>query len=91
MTRKEAIEILKPERINESYTAGVYGCPCGKVFFREQYFHFDMQNAGFCFGNCMRCWNEKLSIAEIASLLSVVGEDAIREFLRKKKNEPVQK
>lgn len=91
MTRKEAIEILKPERINESCTAGVFGCPCGKVSYRGLNFYFDMQTCSFCCGDCTRCWNEKLSIKESANLLSVVGDDVIRAYLRKKRNEPVQK
>ena len=97
MTRKEAIEILKPEHISESCTAGVYGCPCGTIFYQGRYFYFD-NAAPECFHarpsvlvDCTKCWNKKLSIEESASLLSAVGEDVIREYLRKKRNEPVQK
>ena len=97
MTRKEAIEILKPEHISESCTAGVYGCPCGTIFYQGRYFYFD-NAAPECFHarpsalvDCTKCWNKKLSIEESASLLSAVGEDVVRAYLRKKRNEPVQK
>ena len=91
MTRREAIEILKPERLSDDYTGGVYGCPCGKLLYNDRYFYFDMKIVEVCPGNCTRCWDEKLSIQESAALLSAAGVDVIREYLRKKRNEPVQK
>lgn len=91
MTRKEAIEILNPCRLSDDYTGGVYGCPCGKVLYKNRYFYFDMKIVEACPGDCTRCWDEKLSIGESTSLLSAVGEDVIRAYLRKKRNEPVQK
>ena len=92
MTRKEAIEILRPEYLSKWYTGRVYGCPCGSVFSHGRCFHFDKEIEFFiCCGDCNACWNEKLSIEESASLLSVVGEDVIRDYLRKNRHEPVQK
>ena len=85
MTRKEAIKILSPDRLSADCSGGVSGCPCGKVLYRGRCFYFDMQNIGFCYGDCTRCWDEKLSIDESASLLSAVGEDVIRAYLRNKK------
>ena len=91
MTRKEAVEILSPFRISEDCTGGVFGCPCGKVLYKERFFYFDMKTVEACPGDCTRCWNEKLSIKESASLLAAVGAEAVRAYLRKKRNEPVQK
>lgn len=85
MTRKEAIKILFPSHVSEEYTGGVYGCPCGKVLYDERYFYFDMKIVEACPGDCTRCWDEKLSIQESASLLSAVGVDVIHAYLREKK------
>lgn len=85
MTRKEAIEILRPDYLSVKYTGGVYGCPCGSVLSHGTHFHFDDVVSSYCCGNCTQCWDEKLSIEESSSLLSVVGEDVIRDYLRKKR------
>lgn len=90
MTRREAIEILRPDRLSGDCTGGVCGCPCGTVVYHDRYFHFDDVAGSYCCGNCMRCWDVKLSITESVSLLSVVGDNVLREYMRKKKNEPVQ-
>lgn len=94
MTRREAIKILQPDRLGREYTGGVYGCPCGSVAYHGHLFRFDDAISSYCCGNCKRCWDAKLSIDESASLLSVVGEDLIREYLKKKRgteNGPIQK
>lgn len=88
MTRKEVIKILRPKLLSEDYTGGVYGCPCGNVFYNGRNFYFDNN---VCMGNCTRCWNEKLSIRESASFLSAVGVEVVRAYMRAKKNESVQK
>ena len=94
MTRREAIEILRPDNLSVKYTGGVYGCPCGSVAYHGHFFHFDDAVSSYCCGNCTQCWSEKLSLEESASLLSVVGEDVIREYLKKKRGAeygPIQK
>ena len=97
MTRKEAIEILRPEDISSQHTGGVYGCPCGSIYYHGRHFYFDNKSPvclKVCSGSvidCTKCWNKKLSIEESASLLSAVGEDVIRAYLKRKRNEPVQK
>ena len=92
MTRKEAIEILRPEHISDDFTAGVFGCPCGSIYFQGRYFYFDNKIAP-CFEarpstlvDCAKCWDKKLSIEESASLISAVGEDVVRDYLRRKRN-----
>ena len=85
MTRREAIDILRPDRLSGDCTGGVYGCPCGSVVFHGLHFYFDDKVAVCRHSSCEKCWNEKLSIQESAALLSVVGEDVIRDYLRKKR------
>ena len=88
MTRREAIKILRPDDLSEDYTGGVYGCPSGD-YYRIDGFHFDMKENEACPGDCTRCWDEKLSVEECASLISAVGEDVIcsliHDYLRYKK------
>lgn len=92
MTRREAIEILRPEHISEEFTAGVFGCPCGSIYYEGRYFYFDNKVAP-CFKarpsalvDCAKCWNKKLSIEESASLLSAAGVEVVRAYLRRKRN-----
>ena len=92
MTRKEAIEILRPEDISEKCTAGVFGCPCGTIFYHGRDFYFDNELPECYYAepgalvDCSMCWDQKLSIKESASLISAVGEDVVRAYLRRKKD-----
>ena len=85
MTRKEAIQLLHPDRVHGDFIGGVYGCPHGTVAYKGKLFYFDSKDyITNCDTFCENCWDKPLSVEESASLLSVVGEDVIRRYLKQK-------
>ena len=85
MTRKEAIQLLHPDRVHGDFIGGVYGCPHGTVAYQGKLFYFDSKDyITNCDTFCENCWDKPLSVEESASLLSVVGEDVIRRYLKEK-------
>lgn len=85
MTRKEAIQLLHPDRVHGDFIGGVYGCPHGTVAYKGKLFYFDSKDyITNCDTFCEYCWDKPLSVEESASLLSVVGEDVIRRYLKQK-------
>lgn len=85
MTRKEAIQLLYPDRVHGDFIGGVYGCPHGTVAYKGKLFYFDGKDyITNCDTFCEYCWDKPLSVEESASLLSVVGEDVIRRYLKQK-------
>ena len=40
MTRKEAIQLLYPDRVHGDFIGGVYGCPHGTVAYKGKLFYF---------------------------------------------------
>lgn len=85
MTRKEAIQLLHPDRVHGDFIGGVYGCPHGTVAYKGKLFYFDSKDyITNCDTFCENCWEKPLSVEESASLLSVVGEDVIRRYLKQK-------
>jgi hypothetical protein len=97
MTRKEAVKIIRPDMVSEDYIGGVYGCPAGTLIYKDRVFFFDTPaeevSAKLCRTrtDCWLCWEEKLTLAESASLLAAVGESVVRAYMKGKLDGAIQK